>query len=161
MDDQDSAVYAYPENMRPATGSAHDFTYFPVFYWLVLPAWQHGKHVYKKNRQFSTWRETVKREISDKLAGSPCASECLPDDESSVFDALVERFEKATNRDETITQQKILRDRKMPAAAAELALDYAAHLCGARLYEYSIRHLKTLKSGRVRDSKRIAPLRIV
>ena len=153
--DDDLFVNVYPSRyMHPTPRGSHDLIYFPVFYWLVLPAWQHGKKVYKSNRPYSRWRETVTHEIQDMLLQSIAADECIPDPESFVFDELVDRLARPNNADETIKQQARLRDRQIPATAEELALDHAAYLCGVDLYEYSIRHLKELKSDRRSKRKR-------
>jgi hypothetical protein len=140
-------VNVYPNHMHPAPRGAHDLTYFPVFYWLVLPAWQHGKKVYKANCSYASWRNTVRGEIETKLSESPASNELITRSDDPVLNELVSRFEKPKSDNDVIELQARLRDRRIPAAAEELALDHAAHLCGVPLYEYTARHLKKLKSN--------------
>lgn len=154
--DDDLFVNVYPFHMHPAPRGAHDLAYFPVFYWLVLEAWQHGKKVYKKNREFAaTWRHTVRQNIENKLAESPAANELVSKSDHLVLDQLVSRFEKPRDKDRLVELQAALKDRRIPATAEELALDHAAHLCGVPLYEYTVRYLKKLKSNRARHKTNV------
>lgn len=150
--DDDFHVNVYPIHMHPAPHGVHDFTYFPACYWLVLEAWQHAKKVYKSNRAYSTWRQTVKHEVLNKLEASPVSTDLISRTDDQVIQALIERLEKS-KATEIVAMQERLRDRRIPATAEELALDHAAHLCGVPLYEYTVRHLKTLKSDKQRTAK--------
>ena len=151
--DDDFHVNVYPIHMHPAPRGIHDFTYFPACYWLVLEAWQHAKKVYKSNRAYSTWQQTVKHEVLNKLAASPASNDLMSRTDDHVLQTLIGRLEKPRAADELVAMQERIRDRRIPATAEELALDHAAHLCGVPLYEYTVRHLKTLKSDKQQTAK--------
>lgn len=136
--------------LRPAS----HLTHLKSFYRHVYPAWRHGTEVYRANRDFPNWCETVKGEIKRTLKAQWSKMGDLTPD-PSVFDQLIERFKNPEEAKDVIKLQQTIRDRSMPATAGELALDHAAHLCGAELYEYSIRHLKTLKSDRPSNYRQV------
>jgi hypothetical protein len=81
-----------------------------------------AKRIYKNNRNDKRWREFILKEYPD-----------LPAD-------LLERLSKSPNLSDEIWAK--LSEKGGASAASDLALEYAARLCGAPLYHYTLRHLK-------------------
>ncbi|MGI8731841.1 MAG: hypothetical protein ACR2LM_00870 [Pyrinomonadaceae bacterium] len=115
----------------------YDLTPLPFLYHRLLPVWQHAKKVFRSNSSYDTWRETVTREIEDKLKSAKLNQISSDKLSSDKITELVGRLAGLS-----AAEQQKLKDRKLKASPGDLALDHAALICGVPLYHYTLRHLQ-------------------
>lgn len=105
------------------------FSNLGEYYKKLLQVWKDAKTIYKQNSNRATWRDIVR-------AAHP---------EINFEDDLISRLSSKLNDLPEEIQAK-LSDKGGDSKPSSIALEHAARMCGARPYQYSLRHLYNIKN---------------
>lgn len=103
----------------------------------LLPVWKDAKTIYKQNSNRVTWQDIVR-------AAHP---------EVKFDDDLISRLSGKLNDLPEEIQAK-LSEKGGDSKPSSIALEHAARMCGARPYQYSLRHLYNIKNENERRRAR-------
>jgi hypothetical protein len=106
-----------------------NFSELGEHYKKLLQVWKDAKLIYKQNSNRATWREIIR-------AAYP---------EVKFDDDLISRLSGKLNDLSEEIQAK-LSEKGGDSKPSSIALEHAARMCGARPYQYSLRHLYNIKN---------------
>jgi hypothetical protein len=120
---------------RGGSEAMHDLSQLAKHFERIYPDIEDAKKIYKSNHRDKRWKMYVGGAYPQ-----------LPAD-------LIERLNPITMLSDELRAK--LSEKGGTSAASDLTLEYAAHLCGAPPYRYTIRHLKGILSQQGMSVKKV------
>ena len=119
-------------------------------YFVCLRDWKEAKRIYRRNRNSTLWRKLIKDEYPD-LPDDLIEWLALSDNKSSLE---AEAFQKLPEDARYRLNYRVEKQGYGLSMPSEIALEYAARLCGFHPYLYSLNYLRKLRSEYTEQAKR-------